>query len=117
MNKLGDSRFTGRYELSGGTVCYTPPLIGQKLFSIKEGSSVVWEGDMADPVLDITAIDKLSVDVASGGTTRTVQFQVSIAITQSLDNLSIVFDVAAPGDMTIQNELTSMTAEQRPPRR
>lgn len=113
MNKLGDSRFTGRYELSGGTVCYTPPLIGQKLFSIKEGSSVVWEGDMADPVLDITAIDKLSVDVASGGTTRTVQFQVSIAITQSLDNLSIVFDVAAPGDMTIQNELTSMTAEQR----
>lgn len=32
MNALGDSRFTGRYELSGGTVCYTPPLIGQKLF-------------------------------------------------------------------------------------
>ena len=89
------------------------PLIGQKLFSIKEGSSVVWEGDIADPVLDITAIDRLSVDVASGGSTRTVQFQVSIAITQSLDNLSIVFDVAAPGDMTIQNELTSMTAEQR----
>ena len=113
MNELGDSRFTGRYELSGGTVCYTPPLIGQKLFSIKEGSSVVWEGDIADPVLDITAIDRLSVDVASGGSTRTVQFQVSIAITQSLDNLSIVFDVAAPGDMTIQNELTSMTAEQR----
>ena len=72
MNALGDSRFTGRYELSGGTVCYTPPLIGQKLFSIKEGSSVVWEGEIADPVLDITAIDKLQVDVASGGSTRSV---------------------------------------------
>ena len=113
MNALGDSRFTGRYELSGGTVCYTPPLIGQKLFSIKEGSSVVWEGEMANPVLDITAIDKLQVDVASGGSTRSVQFQVSISITNSLDNLSIVFDVAAPNDLTIQNELTSMTAEQR----
>ncbi len=113
MNKLGDSRFTGRYELSGGTVCYTPPLIGQKLFTIKEGSSVVWEGEIANPIMDITAIDKLQVNVNSNGTTRTVQFQVSISILNSLDNLAIVFDVAAPLDLTIQNELSSMTDEQR----
>ncbi|MBQ8423655.1 MAG: translocation/assembly module TamB domain-containing protein [Coprobacter sp.] len=113
MNDLGDNRFTGRYELSGGTVCYTPPLIGEKLFSIKEGSAVVWEGDIASPSLDITAIDKLQIGVTSGNSTRNVQFNVSITIAGTLENLSIIFDVAAPGDMAIQNELTAMTAEQR----
>lgn len=113
MNTLGDSRFTGCYELSGGTVCYSIPLIGDKLFTIKEGSSVAWAGDIAAPVLDITATDKIQVSVSSGNTSRTVQFDVSITLANSLEDLSIIFDVAAPNDLTIQNELSSMTAEQR----
>ncbi len=113
MNNLGDNRFTGRYELSGGTVCYTPPLIGEKLFTIKEGSSVVWKSDIANPTIDITAIDKLDIVVTSGNASRNVQFNVSIAIVGNLEHLSIVFDAEAPGDMAIQNELSAMTAEQR----
>ena len=42
-----------------------------------------------------------------------VNFDVSIVVKNRLDNLSFAFDVAAPEDATIQNELTAMGAEER----
>lgn len=114
MNTLGDSRFTGRYELTGGTVRYNPPIISEKIFNIQQGSYVSWTGNIADPAMNITAIEPLRISVSEDGkNTRTVNFNVSINIRNTLENLAITFDVSAPEDLTIQNELQSMTAEQR----
>ena len=114
MNTLGDSRFTGRYELTGGTVKYSPPIISEKIFNIQQGSFVSWSGDIADPTMNITAIEPLRVTVTEGdNNSRPVTFNVIINIKNTLENLAITFNVAAPEDLTIQNELTSMTAEQR----
>ena len=42
------------------------------------------------------------------GGSRMVNFDVSIVVKNRLDNLSFAFDVSAPEDATVQNELTAM---------
>lgn len=114
MNTLGDSRFSGKYVLTGGTVRYSPPIISEKIFNIQEGSFVEWTGDIADPTLNITAVEVLRTQVTEEDkNSRLVSFNISINIRNTLDNLSITFDLAAPEDLTIQNQLSSLTGEQR----
>ncbi len=114
LNPLGDSRFTGRYDLSSGFVRYTPPIISEKVFEIQDGSYISWNGEIADPYLSITAVETTSTTISENDkSTRQVDFEISIIIKNTLENLSIAFDLAAPEDLTIQNQLTSLTAEQR----
>ena len=114
MNPLGDTRFSGRYELTGGTVRYNPPVISQKNFKITSGSYVEWLGDIADPRLNITAVETVRTTVQTDEqNSRQVSFDITIVIRNTLEDLSIMFDLSAPQDLTIQNELSSLTAEQR----
>lgn len=116
MNPLGDMRLAGKYVLSGGNVRYNPPVIAQKVFRIKEGSYVEWIGDPADPSFNITAVESIRTTVSSssdGQDARAVNFDISINIRNTLTDLAISFDLAAPEDLTMQNQLNSLTAEQR----
>lgn len=114
MNPLGDVRLTGKYLLSGGTVSYNPPIIARKVFRIRPGSYVEWIGNVADPSFDITAVESVRANVSTDGQqSRAVNFDISITIRNTLDNLEISFDLAAPEDLAMQNELNSLTAEQR----
>ena len=111
----GDLTLTGRYTLSGGLMKYALPVIAAKEFAIDNGSYVEWTGNPMDPMLNFKATDRIRASVSEGenGGTRTVNFDVSIVIKNRLDNLSFAFDVSAPEDATIQNELTAMGAEER----
>ena len=114
VNPLGDSRFSGKYVLSGGTVRYNPPVISEKVFDITQGSFVEWTGEMADPSFNITAVETVRTTVTSeDGTSRPVNFNISINIRNTLKDMAITFDLSAPDDLTIQNQLTSLTGEQR----
>lgn len=114
MNPLGDSRLTGRYELSGGTVRYNPPIISQKTFAIKNGSFIEWTGEMTNPLLSIEATETINATATlNDNSTRRVSFEVSIIIRNTVENLEITFDLAAPNDLTVQNEISSLTDEQR----
>lgn len=115
MNPLGDTRLAGKYVLSGGTVRYNPPVIAQKVFKIQPGSYVEWNGDLADPSFNITAVESVRANVSSddGQETRPVNFDISINIRNTLTDLAISFGLAAPEDLTMQNQLNSLTAEQR----
>ena len=74
-----------------------------------------WTGNPMDPMLNFKATDRIRASVSEGenGGTRSVNFDVSIVVKNRLDNLSFAFDVSAPEDATIQNELTAMGAEER----
>ena len=111
----GDLTLTGRYTLSGGLMKYALPVIAAKEFAIDNGSYVEWTGNPMDPMLNFKATDRIRASVSEGenGGTRTVNFDVSIVIKNRLDNLSFAFDVSAPEDAAIQNELTAMGAEER----
>ncbi len=114
LNELEDSRLTGRYTINNGFVRYTPPLMSEKLFNFNEGSYVAFNGDMLNPILSLSAVDVIKANVTQEGQdSRLVDFDVKLSVTNTLNNMNVAFDLSTPNDITIANELSSMSAEQR----
>ena len=114
MNPLGDVSLSGKYVLSGGTVRYNPPVISQKIFRITPDGYVEWVGNIADPAFNITAVETVRANVSSDDQdARPVNFNISINIRNTLNDLEVSFDLSVPEDLMLQNELNSLTAEQR----
>ncbi len=114
--RQGDMTLNGRYTLTGGTMKYSLPIIPLKEFSINPGSYVDWRGDIMDPSLDLKATERVRASVSDGddsGSSRIVAFDVSIGISNRLSSPDLIFDIAAPEDATVQNELQSMGQEER----
>lgn len=111
----GDISLTGRYTLSGGIMKYSLPIIPLKEFQITNGSYVDWRGDPMKPTLNLKATERMRASVADGdnGGSRVVNFDVSIAIKNRLDAPELIFDITAPDDATIENELQAMGTEER----
>lgn len=114
MNPLGDTRTTGRLNLTGGYVRYSPPLMSEKMFDFQEGSYVAFNGDMANPTLHVTAIDVIKANVTQDGqNSRLVNFDVILKVNGTLDEMDVAFDLDTDEDVTVRNELQSMSPEQR----
>ena len=111
----GDMSLTGRYTLSGGVMKYSLPIIPLKEFRFNTGSYVDWRGDVMNPTLDLKATERMRASVADGEgeASRIVNFDVSIGIAGRLESPDLIFDIAAPEDATVQNELQAMGAEER----
>lgn len=111
----GDIKLTGRYTLNGGLMKYSLPIVPLKDFEIAEGSYVDWRGDPMNPRLNLTAAERVRASVADGEgkSTRRVDFDVSISITNQLDSPELSFNLSAPNDDNIQNELLSMGTDER----
>lgn len=111
----GDMNLSGRYTLSGGVMKYALPIIPPKEFSFVQGSYVDWRGDPMNPTLNLKAVERVRASVADGedGATRMVNFVTSISIKNRLEAPELIFDIEAPEDATIQNELQAMGAEER----
>lgn len=114
MNREGVNSMTGRYNLTGGNVRYDLPVIGEKVFKVAEGSRVEWNGDLLNPILNLTAKERIRASVTDeGNNSRSVNFDAIVRITQPLSQMAINFDLDSPEDLTIQNRLISLTAEER----
>lgn len=115
ITPMGETDLSGRYSLSGGFVRYNLPILPvAKTFNIRNGSYVEWSGQLMDPYINITASETIRSTVTEEGKgTRVVVFNPLIEIRNRLDNLSIVFTVEAPEDISIQNQLAQMTPEER----
>lgn len=114
MNPFNDGRLTGRFNINGGFVRYTPPMLSEKLFNFQEGSYVAFNGDMMNPILNIHAVDRLKANVTQQGqNSRIIDFNVSVGITNTLANMNVAFDLSTNDDITVQNELASMSPDQR----
>ena len=103
---------TGRYTLSNGQIKYTLPIIPLKTFNISEGSSIYWSGNIANPTLNITALERVVAPVTfDEGNTQAVAFDVGIILTNTLENMGLNFTLSAPENATVQNELNSVDKE------
>lgn len=111
----GDMSLNGRYTLSGGIMKYSLPIIPLKEFQFTNGSYVDWRGNIMNPTLNLKATERVRASVAEGdnGGSRMVNFDVSIAIKNQLEAPDIIFDISAPEDATVENELLAMGAEER----
>ena len=103
MNTLGDSRFTGRYNLTGGFVRYNPPIISEKLFKIQDGSYVSWNGDIADPQMSITAVETVRTTI-SEEEKNTRQLTAEQRASQAM-SLLIYNTYTGPGTSTTKSDL------------
>jgi hypothetical protein len=89
------------------------PVMSEKLFQIKSGSNVVFNGEMLNPTLDLHAYDEVKANVSSDGNSRSVNFDVDLDVTGTLEQMNVVFDLSTDDDLTVQDELSAMSADQR----
>ena len=108
-----DLQLNGRYTVNSGIIKYTMMVIPLKEFNIKSGSYVEFRGPLLNPALNMTATERLRTTVTENGQPRSVNFDVGMGITQTLENLGLEFTLEAPEDMGIQSDLSTMSAEQR----
>lgn len=109
-----DGRLIGRLNIDGGYVKYSPPVITEKLFTFQPGSYIAFTGDMLNPTLSIQAIDEVKSNVTvSGQNSRSVTFDVGLNVSGTLNTMNVSFDLSTDDDLTIANELASMSSEQR----
>lgn len=109
----GDLLLTGRYTLNNGQMKYSLPVIPLKTFNIATGSYVEFSGDPANPYLNITATERVRTSVTEENNTRYANFDVGVNITNTLENMGLAFTLNAPEDVTLQNQLATMSAEER----
>lgn len=103
---------TGRYTLNSGEMKYTLPVIPLKTFNISEGSYINWTGDILNPTLNITALERITCPVTTNdGNSQAVAFDVGVVLSNSLDNMGLTFTMRAPENATVQEELNSFDAE------
>lgn len=114
MPPFGQPRMTGRINIPKGFVRYTPQFMSEKNFSFESNSYVAFNGDMMNPTLNIHAVDVVKANVTqTGQNSRLVNFNVLLGITGTLEHMNVVFDLTTEDDITVANELQSMSAEQR----
>ena len=110
----GKDRLNGTYTIESGNVRYTPPIVSQNNFDIASGRTIQWSGDMLNPQLNLTATEKDRSSVTGeDGKGRLVDFIVTAKLGGTLNNMKLDFDIEAENDMTVQNELQSMSEVQR----
>ncbi len=69
---------------------------------------------MLNPTLNIKAVDEMKANVTqTGQNSRLVNFLVSLSASGTLQNMNVAFDLSTNDDITIQNELLSMSPDQR----
>lgn len=110
----GEMILSGRYTLSGGIVKYALPIIPLKEFNIQDGSYVQWSGNLMDPLLNLTATERIRTNVTlDGQNPRMINFDVGIALKQQLENLGLQFVLNAPEDQAMQTTLSAMGEDER----
>ncbi len=113
QNYMGDMSVTGTVTLGQGMARYAIPVIGEKTFHFDPNSTITWTGALMNPTLNVTATDVMKANVTQGGNSRLVNFIVTLHATDPLESLKVNFDLATNDDLSIQNELQSMSADQR----
>lgn len=104
----------GRYTINEGEMKYTLPVIPLKTFTIKKGSYIEFTGEASNPILNIEATETQKASVGNDdGSSRSVLFNTGLRITNTLNDMGLEFTIDAPEDLSVQNELASMTAEEK----
>lgn len=115
MTPMSTGRLTGRINIDKGFARYgMPPVLSEQLFNFQNGSNVSFNGDMMNPTLNIHAVNTVKANVTqSGANSRLVNFDIALSVTGTLERMNVAFDMSTNDDITVANELESMSPEQR----
>ena len=113
QNYMGDMRLNGEIYLGNGYAKYSMPIVGEKKFVFNPESYVQFNGDILNPSFNISATDEVKASVIENGNSHIVNFLVELYLSNNLHDPKIVFNLNTDDDLTIKNELMSMTPDQR----
>lgn len=103
----------GRYTIVSGLMNYTLMVMSLKNFTIQNGSYAEFSGDILNPRLNIKASERVKTTVYENNVPRSVNFDVGLAISQTLNDMGLEFTLAAPSDLNVSNQLATMSQEER----
>lgn len=110
----GQMLLNGRYNINKGEMKYDLQVIPLKTFTLGSGSYVMFDGDVMNPTLNITATEQTRASVGAGGASpRNVLFEVGVKISQTLQQMGLEFTIEALEDLAVQNELARFSQETR----
>lgn len=110
----GVSQLTGRYTIDKGEMRYANSVIPLKTFTIQDGSYIEFTGEPTNPKLSLAATERVRASVSnSDRSTRMVTFNTGLRLSKTLQDLGLEFTIEAPEDVNVQQELASMTAEDK----
>lgn len=102
----------GTYTMSEGEMKYELPIIPLKTFSIADGSKVSWTGDVFDPDINITALEKITTSVTmEDNNMQPVMFEVGVKLKNTLSNMGLSFTISAPENAAVQDHLNTLDEE------
>jgi len=102
ISPSGDFNIYGNYEITDGDYLFTLENVINKKFIVAPGSTISFDGDPLEAVLDVTAIYKLKASlkdlgIASIDTTgKRVAVDCHLRMKESLSNPNIGFDIDLP---------------------
>lgn len=100
---------TGTYSMTGGQFKYALPVIPLKTFDIADGSKITWNGDMFNPDIDITALEKVTTTVTlDDNSSPSVTFNVGVKLSNTLNNMGLAFTLSAPENAMVQDQLNML---------
>lgn len=108
----GEMRLIGRYNMSGGgQLHYTIPIVGGKLFEISPTGYLRFGGNLYNPYINFKATQQVKATV--GSASKKTSFLVGLEVKDQIEDIKLGFELSAPEDLTVQNTLSTMTAEER----
>lgn len=114
QNYMGDMRLNGKLNLTGGTIRYGVAMGAVKAdFTLDPSSYINWSGDIMNPILKIGATDVVKTSLVENGNSRLVNFNVQLNVTNTLSAPKVIFDLSTNEDMSVENDLLSMSQDQR----
>ena len=113
QNYMGDMRLNGQLYIGNGYARYSMPIVGEKKFTFNPDSYVLWNGELLNPTLHISATDEVKASIIENNNSRLVNFLVGLDVTNTLSAPKVQFDLSTDDDLSIRNELMSMSPDQR----
>ncbi len=115
MTPMNTGRLTGRLNIENGFARYgQAPILSEQTFNFTGGSYIAFSGNIMNPSFDIGAVNVVKANVTQeGANSRLVNFDIGLNVSGSLNRMNVTFDLSTRDDISVANELESMTPEQR----
>lgn len=106
-------RLSGRYVVESGKLNLNVPLLHVHQMAVRPGSTVVWSGDVANPMLGLVLEDRMRASVTLDGAPQSMLFLAGISLSGTVDKLGLLFTLDAPENASMQNSLATLSVDER----
>ena len=106
-------RLSGKYVVESGQLLINVPLLHVHTMTIVSGSTVQWSGNALNPLLNVTAENRIRASVTLDDTPQTILFVASVSLTDTMERLGLQFGLSAPESASMQNLLATLSPDER----